>query len=561
VDHGKSTLADRFLEITKTIPKEKMKPQYLDMMDLERERGVTIKMAPVRMNYYLSPKSYILNLIDTPGHVDFSYEVSRALAAVEGALLLVDATQGIQAQTLLNLEKARKAGLKIIPVINKIDLPSAEIEKTKKELQGLGFKEQDIIKISAKTGENIEEVLKKIVLEIPPPSDNSSKPLKALIFDSLYDPYKGVIAYIRVFDGKVKRGDKIEFLATHLKGEALEVGYFKPALSPCERISAGEIGYIKTDLKDISKIKIGDTITLNPIPHNLSPIKGYQEPQPMVYASIYPIEGGEYHKLKNALLKLKLNDASLIFQSENSKTLGAGFRCGFLGVFHLEITKERLERDFDLDIVITKPTVDIRKLDSVYQEPYVRLEIITPRMCFGKIMELAKNHRANFKEMKYLDERVILIYEAPLSEIIIDFYNQLKSISSGFASMSYQLIGYRNADLVKLDILIAKEKVEPFSQIVPKEKVEIIARELLKKLKELIPRHLFEISLQAAIGGKIIASEKIPALRKDVTAPLYGGDVTRKRKLLEKQAAGKKKLKRFGKVDIPSDIFLKIVKT
>jgi len=596
VDHGKSTLADRLLEMTHAVPKEKMKPQYLDMMDLERERGVTIKMAPVRMIWepnrpqiqnsnsetlnntkILSIKSqknssleirnsdlgfkgseFILNLIDTPGHVDFSYEVSRALKAVEGALLLVDATSGVEAQTLANLTLAKQAGLQIIPLINKIDLPIAEIGRTVSELESLGFKEDEIIKISAKTGQNIDKVLEAIVQRIPSPSGKIDTPLKGLIFDSVYDVYKGVIAYVRIYEGSVKAGDKVRFLATDLSSEIQEVGYFMPQLTPCDEISAGEIGYIKTGLRDIRKVKIGDTVTSFETPS--TPLPGFQKPKPMIYGSIYPLSSNNFDKLKNALYRLQLNDSSLTIAPESSKALGAGFRCGFLGMFHLEITKERIQRDCGFEIIISRPTADIKMLDGVYYEPYVRLEIVTPNIYLGQVMDLVRQRRAEYKEMRYLGERTILIYEAPLSEVIIDFYDQLKNISSGFASMNYQVIGYRKGDLVQLDILAAGEKIEPLSQIVPKEKAEAIGRDLVRRLKELIPRHLFEVSLQAAIGNRIIAREDIPALKKNVTDHLYGGDITRKRKLWAKQAAGKRRLKKLGKVQVPTDIFLKLLK-
>jgi len=596
VDHGKSTLADRLLEMTQTVPKEKMKPQYLDMMDLERERGVTIKMAPVRMIWkpnrpqiqnsnsetlnntkILSIKSqknsileirnsdlgfdgseFILNLIDTPGHVDFSYEVSRALKAVEGALLLVDATSGVEAQTLANLTLAKQAGLQIIPLVNKIDLPIAEIGRTVSELESLGFKEDEIIQISAKTGQNIDKVLEAIVQRIPSPSGKIDTPLKGLIFDSVYDVYKGVIAYVRIYEGSVKAGDKVRFLATDLSSEIQEVGYFMPQLTPCDEISAGEIGYIKTGLRDIRKVKIGDTVTSFETPS--TPLPGFQKPKPMIYGSIYPLSSNNFDKLKNALYRLQLNDSSLTIAPESSKALGAGFRCGFLGMFHLEITKERIQRDCGFEIIISRPTADIKMLDGVYYEPYVRLEIVTPNIYLGQVMDLARQRRAEYKEMRYLGERAILIYEAPLSEVIIDFYDQLKNISSGFASMNYQVIGYRKADLVQLDILAAGEKIEPLSQIVSREKAETIGRDLVKRLKELIPRHLFEVSLQAAIENRIIAREDIPALKKNVTAHLYGGDITRKRKLWEKQAAGKKRMKQIGRVYLPADIFLKLLK-
>ncbi|PIP21549.1 MAG: elongation factor 4 [Candidatus Nealsonbacteria bacterium CG23_combo_of_CG06-09_8_20_14_all_40_13] len=558
IDHGKSTLADRLLELTNTVPKDKMRAQYLDMMDLERERGVTIKMAPVRMIW----KDSILNLIDTPGHVDFAYEVSRALAAVEGALLLVDATAGIQAQTLFNLEKAQKQNLKIIPIINKIDSPAAQIEKTQEELVSLGFQKEEILQISAKTGQNVQNVLKAIIERIPPPIENLQNPLKALIFDLLYDQYKGVIAYVRVFDGTIAKNEKIKFLIGETEGEILELGYFKPQFATASKISAGEIGYLKTGIKEISKIMVGDTITLASIAHPEQDLKiaGYQQPKPMVFASIYPIEGENHKKLADALGKLKLNDYSLSFNFERSKALGAGFRCGFLGLFHLEITKERLERESALELIVTSPTVDIQVTEHGYREPYVDLEIITPQQYLGQAMELAQSHRGQYKEIKYLGDRVIVLYENPLSEIIIGFYDQLKNLSEGYASMNYQFSGYRDADLVQLDILIAGEKVEPMTQIVARSKSESTSRNIVKKLKDLVPRQLYKVSLQAAIGAKIVAREDIPAMRKDVTAPLYGGDVTRKRKLLEKQKKGKKRLKHLGKVDIPSDLFLELLK-
>ena len=558
IDHGKSTLADRLLELTNTVPKDKMRAQYLDMMDLERERGVTIKMAPVRMIW----KDSILNLIDTPGHVDFAYEVSRALAAVEGALLLVDATAGIQAQTLFNLEKAQKQNLKIIPIINKIDSPAAQIEKTQEELVSLGFQKEEILQISAKTGQNVQNVLKAIIERIPPPIENLQNPLKALIFDLLYDQYKGVIAYVRVFDGTIAKNEKIKFLIGETEGEILELGYFKPQFATASKISAGEIGYLKTGIKEISKIMVVDTITLASIAHPEQDLKiaGYQQPKPMVFASIYPIEGENHKKLADALGKLKLNDYSLSFNFERSKALGAGFRCGFLGLFHLEITKERLERESALELIVTSPTVDIQVTEHGYREPYVDLEIITPQQYLGQAMELAQSHRGQYKEIKYLGDRVIVLYENPLSEIIIGFYDQLKNLSEGYASMNYQFSGYRDADLVQLDILIAGEKVEPMTQIVARSKSESTSRNIVKKLKDLVPRQLYKVSLQAAIGAKIVAREDIPAMRKDVTAPLYGGDVTRKRKLLEKQKKGKKRLKHLGKVDIPSDLFLELLK-
>jgi len=556
VDHGKSTLADRLLEITKTVEKDRLKPQYLDMLELERERGVTIKMAPVRMFW----KSFIFNLIDTPGHADFAYEVSRALKAVEGAVLLVDATTGVQAQTIAHLNLARKTHLSLIPVINKIDLPLANIERVTKEISELGFDPKEILQISAKTGQNVNRLLEAIISRFPPPLGSINQPLKALVFDSFYDLYKGVVTYVRVYEGKVRPNDRIKLLSAGFDAKVLEVGHFQPELAPSSELVAGEIGYLKTDLKDPQKIRIGDTITLFNCSDAISPIPGYQEPKPMVFATIYPLTGKDLGKLKNALLQLKLNDASLTFAPESSPVFGSGFKCGFLGVFHLEITKERLERDYQLDLVITQPTVDIKMLDNVYYEPYVRLEIVSPLHYLGKITDLAKQHRGEFESMKYLNQQIILTYRIPLSEIIIDFYEQLKSVSSGYASMDYQLIGYQKANLTPLEIIVAGEKVEPLSQIVPKDKALEIGRRLIKKLAQLLPRQLFEINLQAAVGGKIIARENIPPLRKNVTAPLYGGDVTRKKKLLEKQKLGKKKLKKLGRVEIPNDLFLQLLK-
>ena len=583
IDHGKSTLADRLLEFTGTVPSQKMRPQYLDQMDLERERGVTIKMAPVRMLWHQpiqnakfkcaertsaakagsqienSDSTFILNLIDTPGHADFQFEVIRALQAVEGAILLVDATQGIQAQTLMNLSLAQKENLVIIPVINKIDLPMADIEKTEKQLESLGFPQEEILKISAKTGKGVKELLETIIRRLPPPQTKENAPLQALIFDAKYDAYKGAVAYVRLFSGRVKKGEKIKLLSSGLETEVLEVGYFLPELTPCEMIGSGEIGYIKTGLKEIAQIQIGDSITEYnaEIPKSKEKVEA---PQALIFASIYPLEGGDFPRLLNAIQKLKLNDASISYQPETSKALGAGLRCGFLGLFHLEITKERLERHFALNIIVTRPQVEIRRHDSVYQEPYVRLEIVTPPQFMGKIMQLVPLYRGKFLETQYLSDKVILRYEMPLAEVITDFYDNLKNVSSGFASVSYKVIGFRQSDLVELDVLVAGEKIEPLSQIVAKEKVYSLARDLVKKLKEIIPRQLFEVSLQAAIKGKIVAREDIPALKKNVTAHLYGGDITRKRKLWEKQAAGKRRLKKLGKVEVPTDIFIKLLK-
>ncbi len=578
IDHGKSTLADRFLELTGTISSKKMRPQFLDMMDLERERGITIKMQPVRMEF----DNYILNLVDTPGHVDFSYEVSRSLAAVEGAILLVDATKGIQAQTLANLELARRQKLVIIPVVNKIDLPQADIEKTSEELANLLKINRDkIIKISAKIGTNIQQVFEAVVKNIPAPEkDNFQKPFRALIFDSKYDPYKGIIAYVRVIDGEIEKNKKIKLLAAETLADAKEVGYFIPELSSQNKLSAGEIGYIATGIKEPGKVRAGDTIAKAGT--EVGPLLGYQEPKPMVFASLYPESPDDFDLLKDALSKLKLSDPSLIFEPETKEALGRGFRCGFLGTLHTEIVSERLLREFDLNLIISTPSVVYKVIDAKnkerfvysaadwpvvsqierFEEPWVFLEVITPVKYIGRVSEIFKNLRGNYVETKYLGaERVILIYELPLREILVNLYDKIKSVSQGYASMNYKVLDFRTADLVKMEVLIAGEKREAFSKIVPKNKAFQEGKKLVKKLKETLPPQQFSVALQAIIGGKIIARETIKARRKDVTAPLYGGDITRKRKLLEKQKKGKKKLKGKGKVRIPPDVFLKIFRS
>jgi GTP-binding protein LepA len=565
IDHGKSTLADRFLEITKTVNPRKMRPQYLDQMALERERGITIKMQPVRMEW----KGYILNLIDTPGHVDFSYEVSRSLAAAEGAILLVDATQGVQAQTLSNLELAKKEKLVIIPVINKIDLSIAEIGKTSQEIEKLlgipastqrGEKKEEIILISAKTGENVEKVLERVIKKVSPPVSSADKPFRALIFDSEYDSYKGVIAYVRIFDGQIKKGDKIYLIQSKAKGEVLELGYFKPELVESQELKSGEIGYIATGLKNIEDCRVGDTVTISKLQttnYKLLPLRGYKEPQSVVFASFYPTDKDDYDLLKDSLGKLKLNDASLNFSPESSTDLGRGFRCGFLGMLHLEIVSERLKRDYDLDLVITSPSV-IYKKD---QEPWTELEIITPEKYLGQINKLLSNFPGEFKDTEWLTkEKIVIKYQGPLDIILQGFYDKLKNVSSGYASMSYKLIGYREADLVKLDILINKEKIEAFSKIVRQSDVYKEGKKMVELLKEILPSYQWAVSIQAAVGGRIIARETKKATRKDVTGYLYGGDVTRKKKLLEKQKRGKKKLAKFGKITIPSEVFLKVLK-
>ncbi len=583
IDHGKSTLADRLLEITQTVEKRKMKEQLLDQMDLERERGITIKLQPVRMNYEYSNSKYILNLIDTPGHVDFNYEVSRSLAAVEGAVLLVDATKGVQAQTLSNLYMAIEQGLEIIPVVNKIDLPNANAEKTKKEIiHILGCKEEEIILASGKTGEGVEKILEAVIQKIPAPRGKAEKPLRALIFDSKFDTYKGVVAYVRIFDGEVKRDDKIAMLATEAESSVVEVGYFKPQLETSGILRTGEIGYIATGLKDVKFCRVGDTITLTSHKLKATSLPGYKEVKPMVYASFYPVEGDDYNFMRDSLEKLKLNDAAFAFEPESNKALGRGFRCGFLGLLHLEIIQARLEREFNLNPTITTPSVVYEVITNgkeekiqVYSptdmpdpstiqeisEPYVKLDIITPAEFLGSIMDLATGARANYKNTEYIDkERILISFEAPLSDIIINFHDNLKSVSSGFASMNYEFFDYRPSELVKLDILVAGERVDSFSRIVPKERAFGEGKSTVEKLKDAIPRQNFAIALQAAIGGKIIARETIKPFRKDVTSKLYGGDVTRKRKLLEKQKRGKKKMRNIGKVSIPGEAFLAVLK-
>jgi len=575
IDHGKSTLADRFLELTETVPKNKMRHRFLDMMDLEQEKGITIKMQPVRMDY----GDYVLNLIDTPGHVDFSYEVSRSLAAVEGAILLVDATKGIQAQTIYNLELAQKQNLKIIPVVNKIDLSQGRIQESRKELaQLLNISEPEVFLVSGKKGTNVKELL-EAVIDIPGPKGDSSKPLKALIFDSKYDAFKGILAYVRVFDGEIKKGDSFYLMAAKTKGEAKEVGVFSPELRPAPSLKAGEIGYIATGIKEPDKVRVGDTIT--DLQNKTDVLPGYKEPKPVVFASFYPENSDDFELLKKALTQLKLNDAALTFEPEAKKALGRGFRCGFLGSLHVEISSERLHREFGLNLVISRPQVSYKIINQkdkevlIYsasdwpdpieikesQEPWIRLEIITPQKFLGSILELLKQSRGVKIETKYLlSDKLLLIYEIPLREVIIEFYDKLKGVSQGFASMNYEILGYKKGDLVKLEVLIAGEIEEAFSRIVPKEQAFEEGKKMVKKLKKALPPQLFSVPLQAAVRGKVLARETIRARRKDVTASLYGGDVTRKRKLLERQKRGKKELKEKGRIRIPSKIFLEMFK-
>lgn len=578
IDHGKSTLADRLLELTGTVEKRKFKDQFLDQMDLERERGITIKLQPVRMKY----KDYILNLIDTPGHVDFTYEVSRSLAAVEGAILLVDATSGIQAQTLANLYLAMEQNLEIIPVLNKIDLPTANVPERKKELANLlGIEEKEILEISAKDGIGVENLLERIVQKVPPAKIEKEAPLQALIFDSKFDSFKGTIAYVRVIKGSIKQGDKIAFKAAFSSGEAIEVGHFSPDLTKDNELESGQIGYVATGLKDVESCRVGDTLTKKEDRDKVSILPGYKEPNPVVFSSFYPAESGEYDALRDAIEKLKLNDAALFFEPETSKALGRGFRCGFLGLLHMEIICERLEREFGMGIIASSPTVaykmkDIVKGESkiihspsefepqaniIIEEPWAKVEVITPEEYMGAIMKLMDEKDGVFKNSSAIDRnRLVMSYEMPLANVISDFYDKLKSVTSGFASMNYEMIGHREGELVRIDFLIAGEKVDAFSRIVSKKRSQREAKHTVERLKEVIPKQNFSVAIQAAIGGKIIAREDISAFRKDVTAKLYGGDITRKRKLLEKQKKGKKKMKQFGRVQIPQEVFLEVLK-
>ncbi len=584
IDHGKSTLADRLLEVTKTVEKRKMKEQLLDQMDLERERGITIKLQPARMDYALGGVEYVLNLIDTPGHVDFGYEVSRSLAAVEGAVLLVDATKGVQAQTLSNLYLAIEQGLEIIPVVNKVDLPNANVEKTKKEIiHVLGCKEEEILEASGKTGIGVEKILATIIEKVPAPNGEMDKPLRALIFDSKYDTYKGVLAYVRIVDGQVKRDDIISMIATQKDSGVIEVGYFKPEMVSAGNLQAGDIGYIATGLKSVDFCRVGDTVTIikGGVPLAKS-LPGYKEVRPVVYASLYPTDGDAYNLMRDSLDKLKLNDASFVFEPESNPALGKGFRCGFLGLLHLEIIKERLEREFNFTPTITTPGVvyelklkgsdekvtiysamdmpDPSNLESI-AEPYVKLEIITPAQYLGGIMELMSNLRSSYLNTEYLDqERILISFEIPLTDIIVNFHDDLKSVTSGYASMSYEIVGYHTYDLVKMDILLAGEKVEALSRIVPRERASSEGKKIVEKLAGAVPRQNFAIAVQAAIGGKVVARETIKPFRKDVIAKLYGGDVTRKNKLLDKQKKGKKKMKNIGNVQIPSEAYLAVLK-
>ena len=583
IDHGKSTLADRLIEMTGVLSKREMEEQVLDNMDIERERGITIKSQAVRMKYKAKDgNTYELNLIDTPGHVDFNYEVSRSLAACDGAILVVDASQGVEAQTLANVYLALDNNLEILPVINKVDLPNARPDEVKNEIEDIiGIPAQDAPCISAKTGLNVDEVLERIVTDIPAPTGDENEPLQALIFDSIYDNYQGAIAYCRIKNGTVKVGDKIRLMASGKTFTVTEVGYFEPgSYSPAESLTAGEVGYIAASIKSLSDIRVGDTITVDERPAE-KPLSGYKKVNPMVYCGLYPVDGSDYENLKVALEKLQLNDAALEYEPETSAALGFGFRCGFLGLLHLEIIEERLDREFDLSLITTSPSViykvyktdgtmveiynpaDLPPADEIsrIEEPFVQAEILTPKEFVGNIMEICQNRRGIYIDMKYLDTtRVTLIYELPLNEIIYDFFDKLKSKTKGYASFDYEIKEYRPSTLVKLDILVNGENVDALSFIVHKDSAYERGKKMIEKLKEVIPRQLFTIPLQAAIGGKIIARETISAMRKDVLAKCYGGDVTRKKKLLEKQKRGKKKMREIGNVEIPQEAFLSVLK-
>ena len=583
IDHGKSTLADRILEQTKAVPLREMENQLLDNMDLERERGITIKAHAVTLVYTAQDgEDYIFNLIDTPGHVDFNYEVSRSLAACEGAVLVVDASQGIEAQTLANTYLAVDAGLEILPVVNKIDLPSADPERVCHEIEDvIGSPAMDAPRISAKTGENIQEVMERIVTDIPAPGGNENDPLRALIFDSYYDAYRGVIVYVRIKDGQVRPGDTIRMMATGGEFNVVECGFLRATtLEPAEALYAGEVGYIAASIKDVRQARVGDTVTLKERPA-AEPLEGYRAVQPMVFCGIYPADGAHYTDLRDALEKLQLNDASLTFEPETSVALGFGFRCGFLGLLHMEIIQERLEREYDLDLITTAPSVVYKlkltdgsvitidnptnypdpTLIQSAEEPICNAHIYSPSEYVGNIMELCQERRGVFKDMKYLDtDRVDIHYELPLNEIVYDFFDALKSRTRGYASFDYELMGYQPSKLVKLDIMLNGEIVDALSFIIHADKAYPRARKMAEKLKEKIPRQLFEVPIQACVGGKIIARETVKALRKDVLAKCYGGDITRKKKLLEKQKEGKKRMRQLGSVEVPQEAFMSVLK-
>lgn len=580
IDHGKSTLADRILEITGSVEKREMKAQLLDSMDLERERGITIKLNAVSLPYQKDNEDYLLNLIDTPGHVDFSYEVSRSLAACEGAILVVDAAQGIEAQTLANLYLAMEQDLKIIPVINKIDLPNANVPKVKDELKRvLGFSEDEILLCSGKTGEGVKELIDSVITRIDSPKVCNDKPLRALIFDSYFDPYKGVVALIKVVDGSVSVGDTIHLMATGSEFLVTELGVHHPKEEKWEHLRSGEVGYLCASIKDISSIHVGDTITLSKNKAT-EPITGYKPMKPMVYSGLFPVEPNKYEALKEAFVKLKLNDAALTFEPETSEALGFGFRVGFLGLLHMDIIMTRIEREFDLDIIATSPSVIYEitltngeeiQIDSPnkmpesvkikdIREPYIYTNIIVPSIYIGAIMELCQNKRGNYKSLEYIDEtRVNIHYEIPLSEIVYDFFDKLKSSTKGYASFDYEIIGYKSSKLVKMDILLNGQVVDALSTIIHKDFAQVKGRVITEKLKEIIPRQMFQVPIQASVGSRVVARENISAMKKNVLAKCYGGDITRKRKLLEKQKEGKKRMKMVGNVEVPKEAFLAVL--
>ena len=583
IDHGKSTLSDRLLEITKTVEHRNMKDQLLDSMDIERERGITIKLAPARMKWTKDGAEFTLNLIDTPGHIDFNYEVSRSLAAVDGAVLLVDSTQGVQAQTVANLFLAMEENLEIIPVLNKIDLPAADVPRRKAELMKLiGCKEEDILAVSGKTGEGVEALLDAVIERIPSPTGEANAAPRAMVFDSAYDDYKGVVAYVRVIDGIFKKREKLHMMATDANGEILELGALAPKFSPLEYLETGQIGYIVTGLKDIRACRVGDTITTGS--HLVTQLEGYREVRPMVFAGVFPSQGDEYSALRDAMDRLKLNDAALIYEPEHSPALGYGFRCGFLGMLHLEILRERLSREYNMDLVVTLPSVAYRvfsmgnpeyrvikgALDlpdpahtEKIEEPWARVDIITPSEYMGNVMQLCQERKGIYLNTEYLSEgRAMLHYELPLAAIIVDFNDKLKSATAGYASLTYDVFDYRQADIVKLDINVSESPVDAFASLVYREDAERVGRRILEILEETIPRTQFVIKLQASVGGKIVASERISAVRKDVTSGLYGGDYTRKLKLLQKQKKGKAKMMAMGvgSVEIPGEAYLKVLK-
>ncbi|XP_019416769.1 PREDICTED: translation factor GUF1 homolog, chloroplastic [Lupinus angustifolius] len=581
IDHGKSTLADKLLQVTGTVPQREMKEQFLDNMDLERERGITIKLQAARMRYVFENEPYCLNLIDTPGHVDFSYEVSRSLAACEGALLVVDASQGVEAQTLANVYLALENNLEIIPVLNKIDLPGAEPDRVIKEIEEVvGLDCSNAILCSAKEGVGIIDILNAIAARIPPPANTSERPLRALIFDSYYDPYRGVIVYFRVVDGTIKKGDRVYFMASGKDYFADEIGVLSPNQLQVDELYAGEVGYLSASIRTVADARVGDTITHYGRKADNS-LPGYEEATPMVFCGLFPVDADQFPDLRDALEKLQLNDAALKFEPETSSAMGFGFRCGFLGLLHMEIVQERLEREYNLSLITTAPSV-VYKVNCVngdtvecsnpsalpepakrksIEEPIVKIEMLTPKDYIGSLMELAQDRRAKFKEMKFITEiRASLTYELPLAEMVGDFFDQLKSRSKGYASMEYTFIGYKESELIKLDILINGDHVDPLATIVHRDKAYSVGRALTLKLKELIPRQMFKVPIQATIGSKVIASETISAIRKDVLAKCYGGDITRKKKLLRKQAEGKKRMKSIGKVDVPQEAFMAVLK-